>query len=77
MNLRRGLTSPECERYRRECNFTEEERAVFDLCVRNKSRPEIAGALGMSLSTVDRRIHDVKFKIRKVRIIGEKNVTKT
>lgn len=67
MNLRRGLTLPECERYRRECNFTEDERAVFDLCVRNKSRLEIAETLGMSLSTVDRRTCAVKLKIQKVR----------
>lgn len=66
MNLRRGLTVPECERYRLECNFTEEERRVFDLCVRDWSRIQIAEALGMSLSTVDRRTRDVKRKIKTV-----------
>lgn len=67
MNLLRGLTLLKCERYRRECNFTEDERAVFDLCTRNRSRLEIAEALKMSISTVDRRIHEVKLKIEKVR----------
>ena len=67
MNLRRGLTFPDCERYRLECNFTEDERRVFDLCVRSWSRIQIAAALDMSISTVDRRIHDIKLKIRKVR----------
>lgn len=44
MNLLRGLTLLECERYRRECNFTEDERAVFDLCTRNRSRSSLSSA---------------------------------
>lgn len=75
MDLRHGLTVPECERYRRECNFTAPERAVFDLCVQNRSRMEIAEALNMSLSTVDRRTRDVKRKMQKVKNIDDKKLT--
>lgn len=66
MNLRRDLIQPDCERYRRFCNFTGEEEAVFNLCARGKSRVEIAFALGMSVSTVDSRIHRIKAKIQRV-----------
>lgn len=66
MNIKTEFTEPECERFRRECNFTEEERAVFDLRVRSRSRVEIAVGLNMSESTVDRRIRSIKRKIHKV-----------
>lgn len=66
MNLRCGLIQRECERYRHDCNFTDEELAVFNLCVRGKFRLEIANILGMSVSTVDRRIHDIKVKIHQI-----------
>lgn len=77
MNLRHGLTRLECECYRKECNFTEDERKVFDLCVRNQSRVQIAEALDMSLSSVDRRTRDVKRKIQKVREFTDKKMTGT
>lgn len=77
MNLRRGLTLPECEYYRRNCNFTDEEQAVFDLCVRNQSRIQIARALKMSLSTVDRRTREVKHKIEKIQSLSDKKMAGT
>lgn len=66
MNIRREFTEPECERFRRECNFTDEERAVFDIRVTGKSRVYIADRLHMSVATVDRRIGDIKRKIIKL-----------
>ena len=48
------------------CNFTRDEREVFDLRVKDHSRVEIAMKLGMSESTVDRRIRNIKKKIHKV-----------
>lgn len=66
MNIRNEFTEPECERFRDVCNFTPDERAVFDLRVKDKSRIEIAIALKMSESTVDRRIRGIKKKIHKV-----------
>ncbi len=66
MNIRKEFTAAECERFRRDCNFTDDERAVFDIRVTGKSRVYISGQLNMSLSTVDRRIRDIKRKIYKI-----------
>ena len=66
MNLRREFTELECDRFRRYCNFTEEERAVFNLRVKDQSRIAIAETLKMSVATVDRRIRDIKRKIYKI-----------
>lgn len=66
MNIRSEFTEPECEWFRRVCNFTPEEEAVFNLRVKDHSRVEIADELGMSVSTVDRRIRRIKRKIHKV-----------
>lgn len=61
----------ECDRFRRDCNFTDEERAVFDLRVKNLSVVEIQSRLlernlPMSESTVNRRLRNIKRKIYKV-----------
>ena len=66
MNIKTEFTESECERFRRECNFSDEERAVFDLRVRSRSIIEIPEALNMSESTVNRRIRNIKRKIYKV-----------
>lgn len=60
------FTVPECDYFREKCNFTAEERAVFDLRVRGKSVIEIVFALNMSEATVNRRIRAVKNKIIRV-----------
>jgi len=66
MNLKHEFTAPECDYFRAQCNFTDDERAVFDLRVRGKSRVEIADRLNMSTATVDRRIRSIKRKIDRV-----------
>ena len=66
MNIKTEFTEPECERFRQECNFSDEERAVFDLRVKARSIIEIQSALNMSESTVNRRIRNIKRKIYKV-----------
>ena len=66
MNIKTEFTESECERFRRECNFSDEERAVFDLRVRSRSIIEIQEALNMSEATVNRRIRNIKRKIYKV-----------
>lgn len=66
MNIKTEFTEPECERFRRECNFTADELAVFNLRVKAHSLVEIQQALNMSESTVDRRIRSIKRKIHKV-----------
>lgn len=66
MNIKTEFTRLECDRFRQDCNFTPEERAVFDLAVQNKSNVQISDELGMSLATVSRRIKAVKRKIVRV-----------
>lgn len=66
MNIKKEFTRLECERFRRDCNFTEEELAVFDLAVQNKSNLYIGQKLGMSQTTVSRQIRAIKRKIIKV-----------
>jgi len=66
INLKNEFTEPECEYFRRQCNFTEDERKVFDLRVKEKSVIEICFALNMSESTVKRRIRAIKSKIYRV-----------
>lgn len=66
MNLKAEFTNPECDRFRALCNFTPEERSVFDLRVKAKSIVEISMTLNMSESTVNRRLRDIKKKIHKV-----------
>ena len=66
MNIRNEFTEPECEWFRSVCNFTPDELAVFNLRVKDHSRIEIAMALKMSESTVDRRIRGIKKKIHRI-----------
>nr|DAG45960.1 MAG TPA: hypothetical protein [Caudoviricetes sp.] len=66
MNLKKEFTKPECDYFRRECNFTDEERAVFDLRVAARSVVEISMSLHLSEATVYRRLKNIKRKIVKV-----------
>lgn len=66
MNIKTEFTRLECERFRRDCNFTPEELAVFDLAVQNKSNIQIGLEFGMAQATVTRRISAVKRKIIRV-----------
>ena len=66
MNLKHDLTVPEADRLRALCNFSDEERQVFDLRVRGKSVVEISMTLNMSMRTVDRRLSGIKNKIGRV-----------
>lgn len=66
MNIKTEFTEPECEWFRRVCNFTPQERAVFDLRVKDSTIVQIQEKLSMSESTVNRRIKSIKAKIHKV-----------
>lgn len=66
VNLKSGLTRPECEFFRQQCNFTGEEQAVFDLRVRGCSLVEIQQRLCMLESMVNRRVRNIKQKIYKL-----------
>lgn len=60
------FTKAECDKLREECNFTPDERAVFDLRSSARSIVEISMTMNISESTVNRRIHAIKKKILKV-----------
>lgn len=66
MNIKNEFTELECERFRRDCNFTPEELSVFNLRVKAHSIVEIQCKLNMSEATVNRRIRSIKKKIYKV-----------
>lgn len=66
MNIKTEFTEPECDYFRKVCNFTDEEREVFDLRVKGKTIIEIHFALSMAERTVDRRLQSIKKKICKV-----------
>lgn len=60
------FTRPEVEYLRQECNFTDEERAVFDMRASARSIVEIGLKLHMSESTVYRKLNCIKRKILRV-----------
>lgn len=64
------FTEAECEYYRHSCNFTDDERAVFDMRVKGKSRVEIAASLAISIATTDRRLRGIYEKVNKVKESG-------
>jgi len=66
LNIKTEFTEPECERFRRECNFTEQELAVFNLRVKDTTIVQIQDRLNMSEATVNRRIKSIKRKIHKI-----------
>lgn len=64
------LTEAECENFRHGCNFTDDERAVFDLRVKEMSRVKIAAFLAISIATTDRRLRGIYEKVNKVKELG-------
>lgn len=66
MNIKSEFTEPERDRLRDLCNFTPEEREVFELRTSGRSLVEISMTLCISEATVSRRLKAVKRKIVKV-----------
>ena len=66
MNLRKDFTTPEADRLRALCIFSDEERQVFDLRIRDKSVVEISMMLNMSVASTKRRLQSIRQKIYKV-----------
>ena len=66
MNIKAEFTVPECDFFRQQCNFTDEERQIFDLRVRGHLLVEIQQKLHISEATLNRRIKSIKCKIYKV-----------
>ena len=66
MNLKHDLTTPEADRLRALCNFSDEERKIFDLRIKDKSVVEISMALNLSTASVKRRLQSISRKVEKV-----------
>ena len=56
----------ELQKFRDECNFTDEELEYFNLRAKNKSNVEIALTMNVSESKVSILARKVKTKIKKV-----------
>lgn len=65
------LTKPELEEIIENANFTEQEEEIFYLLARGLIPKEIAMRLCVSTRTVERRIFDIKQKVKKLE--GELN----
>ena len=65
------LTKPELETIIENANFTEQEEEIFHLLARGLISKEIAMRLCVSTRTVERRIFDIKQKVKKLE--GELN----
>lgn len=70
MNLKE-FTAIECDRFRRDCNFTPEELIIFNLRVQDTSLVAVQEKLKdlnmpMSARTIDRRLKAIKKKIIRV-----------
>lgn len=61
-----SLTKPELEELKENCNFTEEEAIILNMLSKYKSLIEIGDKLGISVSTVKRRINGIKRKVEKI-----------
>lgn len=68
--LLHNLNEEECENFRHGCNFTDEERAIFDLRVKGKSRVEIAASMAISIATTDRRLRGIYEKVNRAKESG-------
>lgn len=66
MNLKKDFTELECDFFRAVCNFTPDERRIFDMKVQDHSGVEIALKMGISESSVHRRVKGIKAKILRV-----------
>ena len=60
------FTKPELDKFRRECNFTEQERQCFDLKAKDYTNTQLSMQLNISSSTVSVTMKRVRTKIYKV-----------
>lgn len=60
------FTKPELDYFRENCNFTKDERALFEYRVREYSLEECAEMMNVSVSTVKRISRKVNSKIVRV-----------
>lgn len=62
MNLSRYKVS-DLENRRKDCYFTDDEEMIYEMLLKGKSRVQMADKMSISVSTVDRRIKDIKSKL--------------
>lgn len=59
------LTKPELGEIKEYANFTDDEEMIFDLLSKGKTQKEISYIMSISVSTVERRVRDIKSKIER------------
>lgn len=60
------LTKPELEEIENKANFSDEEKTIYYMLSKKKSLTEISINNQISLSTLKRRINDIKWKVGKI-----------
>lgn len=60
------FTKPELDKFREQCNFTDEERQCFELKAKNKTNTELSMTLNMSESKVSSIMKKIRIKIFKI-----------
>lgn len=60
------LTKPELEEIENKANFSDEEKLIYYMLSKGKSLTEISINNKISLSTLKRRINNIKWKVGKI-----------
>ncbi len=63
------LTREQSEEYKGKMNLTEDEEQIFDMLTKNYSIVKIADVMQMSTRTVDRRIKNIKLKMKNINLV--------
>lgn len=58
------LSKKQVEEYKTKLNFSEDETMIFDMLVKNYSIVKMADTLKMSTRSIDRRIQNIKKKMK-------------
>ena len=60
------FTKPELDKFREQCNFTEDERQFFDLKAKGMTNIQLSMKLNMSESKVSMTMKRVRTKVTKI-----------
>ncbi len=63
------LSKEQSKEYKDKMNLTEDEEKIFDMLLKNYSIVKIAGIMQMSTRTVDRRIKNIKLKMKNLNLV--------
>lgn len=63
------LSREQSEEYKDKMNLIEDEEKIFDMLTKNYSVVKIAGVMQMSTRTVDRRIKNIKTKMKNSNLV--------